>query len=84
MNNLIDINQFEHDTTFYGELELVLTVKNFDLQSIRNRYLKSAGNVSGRTGSVERREIGMGGIVTVSLKNGEAQNTDVLGKFKEP
>jgi hypothetical protein len=26
----------------------------------------------------------MGGIVTVSLQNGEAQNTDVLGKFREP
>ena len=37
----IDISQFRRDSSFYGELNLLLTVKNFDLQAIRKRYLAS-------------------------------------------
>ena len=64
----IDISQFRRDSSFYGELNLLLTVKSFDLQAIRKRYLASKKN--NRVGSVERRKVALGGIVSVSLKNG--------------
>ena len=37
----IDLSQFQKDHTFYGELNFLLTVKSFDLQAIRKRYLAS-------------------------------------------
>ena len=50
----IDLSQFQKDHTFYGELNFLLTVKSFDLQAIRKRYLASKKN--NRSGSVERRK----------------------------
>ena len=78
----IDISQFRRDSSFYGELNLLLTVKSFDLQAIRKRYLASKKN--NRVGSVERRKVALGGIVSVSLKNGQSLEERVLSILKEP
>ena len=78
----IDISQFRRDSSFYGELNLLLTVKSFDLQAIRKRYLSSKKNY--RAGSVERRKVALGGIVSVSLINGQSTEDCVLSKLKEP
>ena len=37
----IDISKFQRDSSFYGQIDLLLTVKSFDLQAIRKRYLES-------------------------------------------
>ncbi len=81
---LIDINTFKRDSSFYGELPLVLTVKSFELQEIRKRYLASKHNKNNRTGSVERREVALGGISSLVIKNGEVLNEEVVCKLKEP
>ncbi len=80
----IDISKFRRESTFYGELDLLLTIKNFDLQSIRQRYLKSKKNVSGRAGSIERREVGNGGLATLKLGGSQILNCEVLAQLKEP
>ena len=78
----IDISQFRRDSSFYGELCLLLTVKSFDLQAIRKRYIASKKN--NRAGSVERRKVSLGGIVSVSLKHGQSSDESVLSILKEP
>ena len=78
----IDISQFRRDPSFYGELNLLLTVKSFDLQAIRKRYLSSKKN--NRAGSIERRKVALGGIVSVSLKNGQSSEVSVLSTLREP
>ena len=78
----IDISQFRRDSFFYGELNLLLTVKSFDLQAIRKRYLVSKKN--NRSGSVERRKLALGGIVSVFLKHGHSSEEFVLSNLKEP
>ena len=78
----IDISQFRRDSFFYGKLDLLLTVKSFDLQAIRKRYLASKKN--NRAGSIERRKVALGGIVSVSLKNGQSSEERVLSTLKEP
>ena len=37
----IDVSKFQRDSSFYGQIDLLLTVKSFDLQAIRKRYLES-------------------------------------------
>lgn len=78
----VDISQFRRDSSFYGELNLLLTVKSFDLQAIRKRYLASKKN--NRAGSVERRKVALGGIVSISLKNGQSSEERVLSNLNEP
>ena len=78
----IDLSQFQKDHTFYGELNFLLTVKSFDLQAIRKRYLASKKN--NRSGSVERRKVALGGLVSVTLKHGIAIEEKVLSTLKEP
>ena len=78
----IDISQFRRDSSFYSELNLLLTVKSFDLQAIRIRYL--ASKKKNRAGSVERRKVALGGIVSVLLKNGQSSEQRVLSTLKEP
>lgn len=80
----IDIGLFERNTAFYGEMPLLLTVKSFDLQAIRKRYLASRKNISGKTGSVERRKAGEGGIVALSIAKGAIQKQDILCTLTEP
>jgi len=80
----IDLQTFKRDTSFYGSLDLWATVKNFDLQSIRARYLKSKQNKNSKTGSVERRAPAEGGIVSFSIHHGKLHSYEVLAKMKEP
>ena len=80
----IDISKFKRDSAFYGELDLLLTIKNFDLESIRQRYLKSKKNVSGRAGSIERRKVGSGGLAILKLGSSQILDCEVLAKLKEP
>ena len=78
----IDISKFRRDNTFYGQIDLLLTVKSFDLQAIRKRYLDSKKNK--RSGSTKRREPAMGGVVSLSINNGKLFNDEVLCQLKEP
>ncbi|MBL4624028.1 MAG: hypothetical protein JKY42_02630 [Flavobacteriales bacterium] len=80
----IDISAYKRDSAFYGDLNLVLTVKSFDLQAIRQRYIKSRGGKTGKTGSVERRAISLGGLVSLSIQKGKINNERILAKLKEP
>jgi hypothetical protein len=79
-----DLNTFERDADFYGRIELLATVKNFDLQAIRARYLASKQNKNARTGSVERRAPALGGIVGFSLEKGEILAQETFSELKEP
>ena len=78
----IDLNKFEKCSNFYNTIDLLLTVKSFDLQAIRKRYLDSKKN--NRSGSTSRREIAVGGVVSLSLNNGKLIDEKVLTKLKEP
>ncbi len=82
--NTIDISKFQQDDHFYEEIDLILTVKSFDLQAIRKRYLKSKKNVSGRAGSVERREAGTGGVVQLRIEKGKIVAQKILTRMNEP
>ncbi len=66
----LDLSTYQQDDSFYGEVELVCTIKSFDLQAIRKRYLESRKKKSGKIGSVERREIAEGGVVRLKIKEG--------------
>lgn len=81
---MIQVADFKRDRSFYKKLDLVLTVKSFDLQAIRKRYLASKQNKSGRSGSVERRELAKGGIVTCSLEKGAFSVNDNFKGIPEP
>jgi len=80
----IDIATFLESHGFYGRVELMLTIKSFDLEAIRERYLASRANKSGRAGSVERRPTATGGIARVVLENGRLTEQEVLCKLQEP
>ncbi len=59
----------------------MLTVKSFNLQAIRKRYLDSTKRTKG--GSVERREPALGGLVYVEIENGKIVNQKILARYKE-
>ncbi len=61
-----------------------ITVKSFDIQKIRKRYLKSRKNSFSKTGSVERREVAIGGLVSLLISKGQTKNTDILTRVPEP
>ena len=63
----LDLNTFKRDNSFYGELNLLLTVKSFELKKIRERYLASKKNNNSKVGSVERREKARGGIIEILI-----------------
>lgn len=79
-----DISTFERDSSFYGRIEMLLTVKSFDLQAIRQRYLKSRARKDNRTGSVERRAVAVGGLVHAVIENGKLIQSKVIARLKEP
>ncbi len=80
----IDVLQYNADNEFYPEIKLLVTIKSFDLQAIRERYLKNKNKKSNRTGSVNRRETAIGGIAEVSIKKGEITKLEMLTKLPEP
>ena len=63
---------------------MVLTVKSFDLQAIRKRYIESKKRKDGVTGSVKRREPGLGGVVKVKLSQGKVVEEKILLRTIEP
>lgn len=77
----IDLSTFEENSDYFGSSTLLLTVKSFDLQAIRKRYLKS--KTRSKSGSVERREPALGGLVLVGIANGKIQEQTVLATYTE-
>jgi hypothetical protein len=82
--SLVDISTFKKSSDFYGSIDLILTVKNFDLEEIRKRYLKSRDSKSGKAGSVERREPSLGGIISLTLGEGQIHNEQIHCRTSEP
>ena len=82
--SLIDLSQFKRDSDFYKDIDMVLTVKSFDLQAIRKRYIESKKRKDGVTGSVKRREPGLGGVVKVKLAQGKVVEEKILLRTIEP
>lgn len=72
------------DSSFYEPIDLLVTIKSFDLRAVRARYLKSRKeNKAGRAGSVERRAPSLGGVARVRLEAGRC-DADLLGRMTEP
>jgi len=84
MNNIIDINTFKDDNLLSENLKLIVTVKSFDLEAIRKRYLLSKKSSKNITGSVERREKAKGGIVYIEIDKGEIIHYEILLETLEP
>jgi len=78
----IDLASFDVDANHFGSCELLLTVKSFDLQAIRKRYLESQKRA--KTGSVERRQPAPGGVVYLKIENGEVSEQRILAELLEP
>lgn len=77
----IDLNDFHSAPEKFGNIELLLTVKSFNLQEIRKRYLESRKR--SRSGSVKRRKPAQGGLVYVKIESGQITKTKILAKYKE-
>jgi len=80
----IDISKFRRKRNFYKPKAFLITVKSFELQEIRARYLRSRAAKTGRIGSVERRKVTQGGLVYVELENGVISNYEILSFLNEP
>jgi hypothetical protein len=80
----IDLSSFKQNSAFYNEINLLVTIKSFDLQAIRKRYLSTKNKKSKRTGSTERRKITEGGVAMLHIKNGRIVSSSILKKMPEP
>lgn len=80
----IDISEFTRVAGPSHPLTLLVTVKNFDLQAIRARYLASKESGKGRTGSVERRPVADGGLVRFDISETGVLTNQVIKRLKEP
>ena len=80
----IHISEFTKCNDFYEDVNLLVTVKSFDLKAIRARYLKSKENKSKRTGSIERRAVTIGGIAKIKISKGSIIEENILNKLPEP
>ena len=81
---IVDLSTYKKNSAFYAPKAFLITVKSFDLQKIRARYLKSRQSKSGRIGSVERREVAQGGLVYVEIENGYISAYEILSFLTEP
>jgi len=81
---ITELSTYKKNSSFYAPKSFLITVKSFDLQKIRERYLKSRKSKSGRIGSVERREVTKGGLVYVEIENGYIKNYEILSFLTEP
>jgi hypothetical protein len=79
-----DLSSFRKSSRFYTPKAFLVTVKSFDLQEIRTRYLKSRQRADGRVGSVERRALAQGGLVYVEIENGFISHYEILSFLTEP
>ncbi|MCF8363245.1 MAG: hypothetical protein K9G70_11560 [Prolixibacteraceae bacterium] len=82
--NIIDLNTFKPDHFFYGNLNLAITIKSFDLQAIRKRYIETKNKESNRTGSVERRKVTTGGVAQLKIDKGTIKTKEVILELPEP
>ncbi|NNC84170.1 MAG: hypothetical protein HKN79_11390 [Flavobacteriales bacterium] len=82
MSKRIDMARFTRDSSFYGDIPLLLTIKSFDLQAIRKRYIESKKR--SQRGSVARRPVSLGGLVSLRLHQGSVQELEELVRVKEP
>ncbi|MFW5916406.1 MAG: hypothetical protein ACOCTM_02930 [Bacteroidota bacterium] len=82
--NSVDLSAYKKKHSFYPEIRLLITIKSFNLQAIRERYLKSRNKKSKRTGSVNRRETAIGGLAEITLKKGEISHQKIVAKLPEP
>lgn len=80
----MDISEFTRTAGPTRNLSLLATVKNFDLQAIRKRYLASKESGKGRTGSVERRPVADGGLVRFQISKDGSLKHEVIKRMKEP
>lgn len=80
----INILDFEWDAAHFKSFEMLLTIKSFDLQAIRKRYIASKKNRSGKAGSVERRPVSIGGIVYAELNPSGTSSFKEMTRMKEP
>lgn len=80
----IDLNTFKIDHNFYGNIDLVITIKSFDLQAIRKRYIDTKNKESNRTGSVERRKVTNGGVALLNIDSGTIKMKEVVAELPEP
>jgi len=80
----IDLSKYKRSNSFYTSKMFLVTIKSYDLQKIRERYLKSKQNKTGRVGSVERREISNGGLAFIEIREGEIIKSEILSYLPEP
>ena len=78
-----DLATWTRDSSFYGSLDLLITIKSFDLQAIRRRHVASRLSGRGRTGSVERRPGSLGGVAHVCCRNGRMDQSQILLEYPE-
>ena len=84
MKQIVDISKYRRDHRFYGDLSLLVSIKSFDLQEVRSRYLQSRKEGKKRVGSNNRREKTMGGIAQFVLSNGQIRKLSILNRLIEP
>jgi len=80
----IDLSTYKKNSGFYKPKAFLLTVKSFEMEKIRERYLKSRKSEHGRVGSVERRAVAEGGLVYVEIEQGVISNYEILSFLSEP
>ena len=81
---LYNISDWQRNSDFYPAVEILLSIKSFDLAAIRQRYLQARKNLSGKGGSVERRAVSLGGLAQLKMHGGKAQTLHLVEHLKEP
>jgi len=79
-----DLATFKKSSSFYRPKAFLVTVKSFELQKIRERYLRSRAAKTGRVGSVERRPSAKGGLVYLEVDQGLITYYEILSFLTEP
>ncbi len=79
-----ELRTFQRNSSFYKPKAFLVTVKSFEMQKIRERYLESRKSKHGRIGSVERREVAEGGLVFIEIDNGVISKYEILSFLPEP
>ncbi len=79
-----DLSTFKKSSDFYRPKAFLITVKSFELQKIRERYLCSRAANTGRVGSVERRASARGGLIYLEIDQGLITFHEILSFLTEP
>jgi hypothetical protein len=78
------LGTYKRKRGFYTPKAFLITVKSFEMQKIRERYLRSRRSGRGRVGSIERRETARGGLVYIEIEDGLISKHEVLCYLPEP